>query len=196
MRALITGDRITTSKYEYNVTEADRDLCLATVKMRGELGSIDTGVTVRLIVSDDKGADALMSSATYFEAFRVEGTLFIAMKYDGASTAHTAMGDGKPVNIHDCDTHYDSNSSSRKVKATGTKDSSFLSRMWRKTWRLWAALGSFTLVPLSMWLIYSIFTDSGHHHVRIGIFIAPFYFVYLGVKYMIGFMTHMTDDEE
>ena len=48
------GTCFSTKKYEYTITERD-DLgfFIASVSIRGQLGSIDTGATVRIVVENE-----------------------------------------------------------------------------------------------------------------------------------------------
>lgn len=323
MKNLATGTRFNTPKYEYTITGCDQSgLSLATVKMRGLLGSIDTGITVRLVPAQghtNPKTDALMHSDAQFETFRINGVIYYAVQcdngtieamvdddasnaptpqYDNSSenkTKHDADGfvrigqsryrgqmsnghpngkgtcimpdgavwkgfwaSGKPskqgtiawpngqvyegqwnsrgpsgqgkmtypdkrvytgmfrdgmrhghgtlrmpdgecfkgefINdkITDNGTYYDSKGRTRNVKPTWQDDRGMRSTFWSKTWRLWAALACFAMIPLSIWALYEFFTGTGTRHIRVGAFIAPMLFLFKGFGFLIEFIDQFT----
>lgn len=68
------------------------------MKIRGQLGKIDTGVTVRIVMENESSGidmNALMRSDALFEAFRINNVLCCAMKYD-ADTVEASVVDDDP----------------------------------------------------------------------------------------------------
>lgn len=93
------GTCFSTKKYEYTITERD-DLgfFIASVSIRGQLGSIDTGATVRIVMENESSGidmNALMRSDALFEAFRINNVLCCAMKND-ADTVEASVVDDDP----------------------------------------------------------------------------------------------------
>lgn len=88
-------------------------------------------------------------------------------------------------------TYYDSKGRPRKVKPKEVSENGgeqgFLARMWKKTWRLWAALFCFLMIPVTIWLLLEFFSGNGGTHIRVGAILAPIYLLYIGVKLLIGF---------
>ena len=93
------GTCFSTKKYEYTITERDNlGFFIASVKIRGQLGKIDTGVTVRIVMENESSGidmNALMRSAALFEAFRMNNVLCCAMK-DDADTVEASVVDDDP----------------------------------------------------------------------------------------------------
>ena len=93
------GTCFSTRKYEYTITERDNlGFFIASVKIRGQLGKIDTGVTVRIVMENESSGidmNALMRSAALFEAFRINNVLCCAMK-DDADTVEASVVDDDP----------------------------------------------------------------------------------------------------
>ena len=88
-------------------------------------------------------------------------------------------------------TYYDSKGRPRKVKPKDISKNGggqgFLARMWKKTWRLWAALFCFLMIPVVIWVLLEFFSGNGGTHIRVGAILAPIYLLYIGVKLLIGF---------
>ena len=88
-------------------------------------------------------------------------------------------------------TYYDSKGRPRKVKPKEVSKNGggqgFLARMWKKTWRLWAALFCFLMIPVVIWVLLEFFSGNGGTHIRVGAILAPIYLLYIGVKLLIGF---------
>lgn len=88
-------------------------------------------------------------------------------------------------------TYYDSKGRPRKVKPKEVSKNGggqgFLTRMWKKTWRLWAALFCFLMIPVVIWVLLEFFSGNGGTHIRVGAILAPIYLLYIGVKLLIGF---------
>lgn len=96
-------------------------------------------------------------------------------------------------------TYYDSKGRPRKVKPKEVSENGgeqgFLSRMWKKTWRLWAALFCFLMIPVTIWLLLEFFSGNGGTHIRVGAILAPIYLLYTGVKLLIGFADDLSGDK-
>ena len=96
-------------------------------------------------------------------------------------------------------TYYDSKGRPRKVKPKEVSENSgeqgFLARMWKKTWRLWAALFCFLMIPVTIWLLLEFFSGNGGTHIRVGAILAPIYLLYTGVKLLIGFADDLSGDK-
>lgn len=197
MTDLTAGTQFTTKQYEYTVTGRDQaGLCLATVRMRGQLGTIDTGITVRLVMDSGPTGpdmDALMRSSALFEAFRIEGVLCCALK-TGSGTVEAEVDDGA-VAVAYCEAAGNGEAADKGTVGAAPADDvgTWWSRMWNKTWRLWAALGCFALVPFTIWLIYGFFTGTGARVMRVGVLIAPVYFLIVGIGYIMEFFEHRSD---
>lgn len=88
-------------------------------------------------------------------------------------------------------TYYDSKGRPRKVKPKEVSKNGggqgFLARMWKKTWRLWAALFCFLMIPVVIWVLLEFFSGNGGTHIRVGAILAPIYLLYIGVMLLIGF---------
>lgn len=72
----------------------------------------------------------------------------------------------------------------------------FLARMWKKTWRLWAALLCFLMIPVMIWLLLDFFSGNGGTHIRVGAILAPIYLLYIGVKLLVGFVDDLSGDNQ
>lgn len=96
-------------------------------------------------------------------------------------------------------TYYDSKGRPRKVKPKDISENGggqgFLARMWKKTWRLWAALFCFLMIPVTIWLLLEFFSGNGGTHIRVGAILAPIYLLYTGVKLLIGFADDLSGDK-
>lgn len=96
-------------------------------------------------------------------------------------------------------TYYDSKGRPRKVKPKEVSENGgeqgFLARMWKKTWRLWAALFCFLMIPVTIWLLLEFFSGNGGTHIRVGAILAPIYLLYTGVKLLIGFADDLSGDK-
>lgn len=96
-------------------------------------------------------------------------------------------------------TYYDSKGRPRKVKPKDVSENGgeqgFLARMWKKTWRLWAALFCFLMIPVTIWLLLEFFSGNGGTHIRVGAILAPIYLLYTGVKLLIGFADDLSGDK-
>lgn len=96
-------------------------------------------------------------------------------------------------------TYYDSKGRPRKVKPKDISENGggqgFLARMWKKTWRLWAALFCFLMLPVTIWLLLEFFSGNGGTHIRVGAILAPIYLLYTGVKLLIGFADDLSGDK-
>lgn len=96
-------------------------------------------------------------------------------------------------------TYYDSKGRPRKVKPKDVSENGgeqgFLARMWKKTWRLWAALFCFLMIPVTIWLLLEFFSGNGGTHIRVGAILAPIYLLYIGVKLLIGFADDLSGDK-
>ena len=96
-------------------------------------------------------------------------------------------------------TYYDSKGRPRKVKPKDISENGggqgFLARMWKKTWRLWAALFCFLMIPDTIWLLLEFFSGNGGTHIRVGAILAPIYLLYTGVKLLIGFADDLSGDK-
>lgn len=96
-------------------------------------------------------------------------------------------------------TYYDSKGRPRKVKPKEVSKNGggqgFLTRMWKKTWRLWAALFCFLMIPVTIWLLLEFFSGNGGTHIRVGAILAPIYLLYTGVKLLIGFADDLSGDK-
>lgn len=96
-------------------------------------------------------------------------------------------------------TYYDSKGRPRKVKPKEVSENGggqgFLARMWKKTWRLWAALFCFLMIPVTIWLLLEFFSGNGGTHIRVGAILAPIYLLYTGVKLLIGFVDDLSGDK-
>lgn len=96
-------------------------------------------------------------------------------------------------------TYYDSKGRPRKVKPKDISENGgeqgFLARMWKKTWRLWAALLCFLMIPVTIWLLLEFFSGNGGTHIRVGAILAPIYLLYTGVKLLIGFADDLSGDK-
>lgn len=96
-------------------------------------------------------------------------------------------------------TYYDSKGRPRKVKSKDISENGggqgFLARMWKKTWRLWAALFCFLMIPVTIWLLLEFFSGNGGTHIRVGAILAPIYLLYTGVKLLIGFADDLSGDK-
>lgn len=88
-------------------------------------------------------------------------------------------------------TYYDRKGRPRKVKPKDISKNGggqgFLACMWKKTWRLWAALFCFLMIPVVIWMLLEFFSGNGGTHIRVGAILAPIYLLYIGVKLLIGF---------
>ena len=96
-------------------------------------------------------------------------------------------------------TYYDSKGRPRKVKPKDISENGggqgFLARMWKNTWRLWAALFCFLMIPVTIWLLLEFFSGNGGTHIRVGAILAPIYLLYTGVKLLIGFADDLSGDK-
>lgn len=96
-------------------------------------------------------------------------------------------------------TYYDSKGRPRKVKPKDISKNGggqgFLARMWKKTWRLWAALFCFLMIPVTIRLLLEFFSGNGGTHIRVGAILAPIYLLYTGVKLLIGFADDLSGDK-
>lgn len=96
-------------------------------------------------------------------------------------------------------TYYDSKGRPRKVKPKDISENGggqgFLARMWKKTWRLWAALFCFLMIPVTIRLLLEFFSGNGGTHIRVGAILAPIYLLYTGVKLLIGFADDLSGDK-
>lgn len=96
-------------------------------------------------------------------------------------------------------TYYDSKGRPRKVKPKEVSENGgeqgFLARMWKKTWRLWAALFCFLMIPVTIWLLLEFFSGNGGTHIRVGAILAPIYLLYTGVKLLIGFADDLSGEK-
>lgn len=96
-------------------------------------------------------------------------------------------------------TYYDSKGRPRKVKPKDISENGggqgFLASMWKKTWRLWAALFCFLMIPVTIWLLLEFFSGNGGTHIRVGAILAPIYLLYTGVKLLIGFADDLSGDK-
>lgn len=96
-------------------------------------------------------------------------------------------------------TYYDSKGRPRKMKPKDISENGggqgFLARMWKKTWRLWAALFCFLMIPVTIWLLLEFFSGNGGTHIRVGAILAPIYLLYTGVKLLIGFADDLSGDK-
>ena len=88
-------------------------------------------------------------------------------------------------------TYYDRKGRPRKVKPKDISKNGggqgLLACMWKKTWRLWAALFCFLMIPVVIWVLLEFFSGNGGTHIRVGAILAPIYLLYIGVKLLIGF---------
>ena len=88
-------------------------------------------------------------------------------------------------------TYYDRKGRPRKVKPKDISKNGggqgFLACMWKKTWRLWAALFCFLMIPVVIWVLLEFFSGNGGTHIRVAAILAPIYLLYIGVKLLIGF---------
>ena len=96
-------------------------------------------------------------------------------------------------------TYYDSKGRPRKVKSKVISKNGggqgFLARMRKKTWRLWAALFCFLMIPVTIWLLLEFFSGNGGTHIRVGAILAPIYLLYTGVRLLIGFADDLSGDK-
>ena len=96
-------------------------------------------------------------------------------------------------------TYYDSKGRPRKVKPKDISENGggqgFLARMWKKTWRLWAALFCFLMIPVVIWMLLEFFSGNGGTHIRVGAILALIYLLYTGVKLLIGFADDLSGDK-
>lgn len=197
------GTCFSTKKYEYTITERD-DLgfFIASVSIRGQLGSIDTGATVRIVMENESSGidmNALMRSDALFEAFRINNVLCCAMKND-ADTVEASVVDDDPKVANGASggskAYYDEPSATENELSENGGEQGFLARMWKKTWRLWAALLCFLMIPVTIWLLLEFFSGNGGTHIRVGAILAPIYLLYTGVKLLVGFVDDLSGDNQ
>ena len=97
-------------------------------------------------------------------------------------------------------TYYDRKGRPRKVKPKDISKNGggqgFLARMWKKTWRLWAALFCFLMIPVVIWMLLEFFSGNGGTHIRVGAILAPFYLFYHGIKFLIGSVNDLFGDNQ
>ena len=97
-------------------------------------------------------------------------------------------------------TYYDRKGRPRKVKPKDISKNGggqgFLACMWKKTWRLWAALFCFLMIPVVIWMLLEFFSGNGGTHIRVGAILAPFYLFYHGIKFLIGSVNDLFGDNQ
>lgn len=197
------GTCFSTKKYEYTITERDNlGFFIASVKIRGQLGKIDTGVTVRIVMENESSGidmNALMRSAALFEAFRINNVLCCAMK-DDADTVEASVVDDDPKVANGASggskAYYEEPSATANELSENCGRQGFMARMWKKTWRLWAALLCFLMIPVMIWLLLDFFSGNGGTHIRVGAILAPIYLLYIGVKLLVGFVDDLSGDNQ
>ena len=172
------------------------------MKIRGQLGKIDTGVTVRIVMENESSGidmNALMRSAALFEAFRINNVLCCAMK-DDADTVEASVVDDDPKVANGANggskAYYEEPRATANELSENCGRQGFLARMWKKTWRLWAALLCFLMIPVMIWLLLDFFSGNGGTHIRVGAILAPIYLLYIGVKLLVGFVDDLSGDNQ
>ena len=166
------------------------------------MGKIDTGVTVRIVMENESSGidmNALMRSAALFEAFRINNVLCCAMK-DDADTVEASVVDDDPKVANGANggskAYYEEPSATANELSENCGRQGFLARMWKKTWRLWAALLCFLMIPVMIWLLLDFFSGNGGTHIRVGAILAPIYLLYIGVKLLVGFVDDLSGDNQ
>ena len=186
------GTCFSTKKYEYTITERDNlGFFIASVKIRGQLGKIDTGVTVRIVMENESSGidmNALMRSDALFEAFRINNVLCCAMKDDADTVEASVVDDDPKVANGGSKAYNEEPSATANELSENCGRQGFLARMWKKTWRLWAALLCF--------LMLDFFSGNGGTHIRVGAILAPIYLLYIGVKLLVGFVDDLSGDNQ
>ena len=92
--------------------------------------------------------------------------------------------------------YYDEPSATANELSENCGRQGFLARMWKKTWRLWAALLCFLMIPVMIWLLLDFFSGNGGTHIRVGAILAPIYLLYIGVKLLVGFVDDLSGDNQ
>lgn len=86
--------------------------------------------------------------------------------------------------------YYDENGQQRNIAEI--KARSIGSKLWDKTWRLWASIACFGMAALAIWAIMYFFSgDHASGVVRVSGFIAPIVFGWWGLKNLLGFFAHL-----
>lgn len=159
-------------------------------------------VTVRIVMENESSGidmNALMRSAALFEAFRINNVLCCAMK-DDADTVEASVVDDDPKVANGANggskAYYEEPSATANELSENCGRQGFLARMWKKTWRLWAALLCFLMIPVMIWLLLDFFSGNGGTHIRVGAILAPIYLLYIGVKLLVGFVDDLSGDNQ
>ena len=151
--------------------------------------------------NESSGIDmnALMRSDALFEAFRINNVLCCAMK-DDADTVEASVVDDDPKVANGANggskAYYEEPSATANELSENCGRQGFLARMWKKTWRLWAALLCFLMIPVMIWLLLDFFSGNGGTHIRVGAILAPIYLLYIGVKLLVGFVDDLSGDNQ
>ena len=131
------GTCFSTKKYEYTITERDNlGFFIASVKIRGQLGKIDTGVTVRIVMENESSGidmNALMRSDALFEAFRINNVLCCAMKDDADTVEASVVDDDPKVANGGSKAYKEEPSATANELSENCGRQGFLARMWKKT---------------------------------------------------------------
>lgn len=159
-------------------------------------------MNVRIVMENESSGidmNALMRSDALFEAFRINNVLCCAMKND-ADTVEASVVDDDPKVANGANggskVYYEEPRATANELSENCGRQGFLARMWKKTWRLWAALLCFLMIPVMIWLLLDFFSGNGGTHIRVGAILAPIYLLYIGVKLLVGFVDDLSGDNQ